>query len=51
MHPEIHASKTGKCPKCGMDLVKEKAKPTKKTVVKQAPKAVVKKTGTADKWC
>ncbi|MFV8357883.1 multicopper oxidase domain-containing protein, partial [Flavobacterium sp. XS1P32] len=48
MHPEIHVSKPGKCPKCGMDLVKEKAKPTRKTVVqKQAPKAVVKKTGTA----
>jgi hypothetical protein len=31
MHPEIHASKPGKCPKCGMDLVKEKAKPTKKS--------------------
>ena len=48
MHPEIHASKPGKCPKCGMDLVKEKAKPTRKTVVqKQVPKAAVKKTGTA----
>ena len=26
MHPEIHASKPGNCPKCGMKLVKEKAK-------------------------
>jgi predicted nucleic-acid-binding Zn-ribbon protein len=26
MHPEIHATKPGKCPKCGMDLIKEKAK-------------------------
>ncbi|MFV8361012.1 heavy metal-binding domain-containing protein [Flavobacterium sp. LS1P3] len=26
MHPEIHAIKPGKCPKCGMDLIKEKAK-------------------------
>ncbi len=44
MHPEIHATKPGKCPKCGMDLIKEKAKPVKKTVLKkQAPKAVVKK--------
>jgi CopA family copper-resistance protein len=44
MHPEIHAAKPGKCPKCGMDLIKEKAKPVKKSVPKkQAPKAVVKK--------
>lgn len=28
MHPEIHASKPGNCPKCGMKLIKEKAKPT-----------------------
>ncbi|MFV8359563.1 multicopper oxidase domain-containing protein [Flavobacterium sp. LS1P3] len=42
MHPEIHAAKPGKCPKCGMDLIKEK--PVKKSVLKkQAPKAVVKK--------
>ena len=26
MHPEIHASKPGNCPKCGMRLVKEKPK-------------------------
>ena len=26
MHPEIHASKPGNCPKCGMTLVKEKSK-------------------------
>lgn len=34
MHPEIHSPKPGNCPKCGMKLVKEKAKaiipPTKK---------------------
>jgi CopA family copper-resistance protein len=31
MHPEIHASKPGNCPKCGMKLVKEiqKTAPTK----------------------
>ncbi len=28
MHPEIHASKPGNCPKCGMKLVKEKPKTT-----------------------
>ncbi len=26
MHPEIHAAKPGNCPKCGMKLIKEKAK-------------------------
>jgi len=30
MHPEIHSSKPGNCPKCGMKLVKEKPKPVKK---------------------
>jgi CopA family copper-resistance protein len=30
MHPEIHAAKPGKCPKCGMDLVREKTKPKPK---------------------
>ncbi len=28
MHPEIHSSKPGNCPKCGMKLVKEKSKAT-----------------------
>ena len=27
MHPEIHATQPGNCPKCGMKLVKEKPKP------------------------
>jgi hypothetical protein len=31
MHPEVTASKPGKCPKCGMDLVK---KPVKKKIEK-----------------
>ncbi|TDE29459.1 copper oxidase [Flavobacterium ranwuense] len=35
MHPEIHANKPGKCPKCGMTLVKEKPKAVKKSVVKE----------------
>ena len=33
MHPEIHADKPGKCPKCEMTLVKEKPKAVKKSVV------------------
>ena len=32
MHPEIHATKPGNCPKCGMKLVKEKPKAVKKPV-------------------
>ncbi|MEO7530406.1 MAG: multicopper oxidase domain-containing protein, partial [Sediminibacterium sp.] len=38
MHPEIHASKPGNCPKCGMKLVKEKEKPNQKVVAKPAVK-------------
>ena len=45
MHPEIHASKPGNCPKCGMKLVKEKPKADAIPVIKkkeemQMPKAV-----------
>lgn len=36
MHPEIHASKPGNCPKCGMKLVKEKPKTNHKP---NAPKS------------
>ncbi len=35
MHPEIHASKPGNCPKCGMKLVKEKPKVVKQPVVQK----------------
>ncbi|WP_293892318.1 multicopper oxidase domain-containing protein [Flavobacterium sp.] len=35
MHPEIHATKPGNCPKCGMKLIKEKPKVTKRKI---APK-------------
>ena len=41
MHPEIHASKPGNCPKCGMALVKEKPKPVKKPVVQKKNPAPV----------
>ncbi|MCW3118021.1 MAG: copper oxidase [Chitinophagaceae bacterium] len=37
MHPEIHATKPGNCPKCGMKLIKEKPK--------AAPKPVAEKSG------
>ena len=35
MHPEIHEKKPGKCSKCGMNLIKEKVKITKKTAQKK----------------
>ncbi len=35
MHPEIHATKPGNCPKCGMKLVKEKSKTPVAPVVKK----------------
>ncbi len=35
MHPEIHAAKPGNCPKCGMKLIKEKAKPVKQQQIKK----------------
>ena len=34
-HPQIHESKPGNCPICGMALVKEKSKNPKKAVVKK----------------
>ncbi len=38
MHPEIHASKPGNCPKCGMKLVKEKPKSEKQQAMPGNPK-------------
>ena len=43
MHPEIHATKPGNCPKCGMTLIKEKRKRINKTAVKQ-PSVLPNKT-------
>ena len=42
MHPEIHATKPGNCPKCGMKLVKEKSKKTTQPQ-SQLPKDSTKK--------
>lgn len=42
MHPEIHSAKPGNCPKCGMKLVVQKAKPassTKPSAAKQVVKS------------
>lgn len=38
MHPEIHAAKPGRCPKCGMTLIKEKAKKPKTKPAPKSPK-------------
>ncbi|QBZ98322.1 multicopper oxidase domain-containing protein [Flavobacterium sangjuense] len=43
MHPEIHVTKPGKCPKCGMNLTKEKPKSVKKKVAFPQPKPVAPK--------
>lgn len=34
MHPEVLSDKPGKCPKCGMTLVKKEKAPAKKTADK-----------------
>lgn len=44
MHPEIHAAKPGNCPKCGMNLIKEKTKAAVKPVPKKQIKASEKST-------
>ena len=46
MHPEIHSPKPGKCPKCGMALVKEKPKTTTPAKKPIAEKSAVEKTKT-----
>lgn len=49
MHPEIHATKPGNCPKCGMKLVKEKPKPVKKPPVQNpVDKPIPKDTAVKD---
>ena len=46
MHPEIHVTKPGNCPKCGMVLIKEKQKSIKKKAVLKPilPEKAKKKT-------
>ncbi|RZJ19994.1 multicopper oxidase domain-containing protein [Pedobacter sp. Leaf194] len=50
MHPEIHASKSGNCPKCGMKLVKEapKTAPTKHNGMDMPMKEDAKKSDTME---
>ncbi|MEO5777542.1 MAG: multicopper oxidase domain-containing protein [Flavobacterium sp.] len=40
MHPQIHVTKPGDCPICGMDLIKEKPKAVKKKATVVKPKVV-----------
>lgn len=48
MHPEIRSDKPGKCPKCGMTLVKKKAKtPVKRSVQKKQSSSAPEKKTTA----
>lgn len=47
MHPEIHATKPGNCPKCGMKLVKEKPKAPATPVVKKKDEMQMPKEITA----
>ena len=35
MHPEVMSDKPGKCPKCGMDLTKEKMTPEQMKMMKE----------------
>lgn len=49
MHPEIHLPKPGKCPKCGMALVKEKPKSIKPKVVTKPKIATPVKKETPEK--
>ncbi len=43
MHPEIHATKPGNCPKCGMKLIKEKPKAVPKSTAKKPAKVQISK--------
>ena len=49
MHPEIKQSKPGKCPKCGMTLVKKKTVPVKKATPAKKPTTTPKKSGPTEK--
>ena len=50
MHPQIHESKPGDCPICGMTLIKEKSKKVKKNVIKKTIEEPSKKAETVQKF-
>lgn len=49
MHPQIHQTKPGDCPICGMALIKEKSKKVKKKVIKKTIEEPSKKADTVQK--
>ncbi|MBC7847809.1 MAG: multicopper oxidase domain-containing protein [Flavobacterium sp.] len=49
MHPEIHSPKPGKCPKCGMALVKEKSKSIQPKVIASVKKETPEKAKSSSK--
>ena len=49
MHPEIHNTKPGNCPKCGMKLVKEKPKAIKQPVAEKRNEMQMSKDTTKPK--
>ncbi|MES2827720.1 MAG: copper oxidase [Sphingobacteriales bacterium] len=49
MHPEIQQGKPGKCPKCGMALVKKKPAATKKQSTPKKPSTVTRQQSPAKK--
>jgi len=49
MHPEVISDKPGKCPKCGMNLIKVEATDTTKTTQRQEP-ATRQKLPKADRY-
>jgi len=42
MHPEIHSDKPGKCPKCGMELIKKESAINDSTLT-QTPDSLMQK--------
>lgn len=42
MHPEIHSAQPGKCPKCGMELIRKESAITDSTLT-QTPDSLVQK--------
>ncbi len=49
MHPEIHSTKPGNCPKCGMKLVKEKPKALKQPLTLKRDEAKISKGSVKNK--
>jgi protein SCO1/2 len=48
MHPNVVSTKRGKCPKCGMTLVKQGEKPQTKADAEPAPESLAEARGASD---